>query len=298
MLCLSGSSSNAGASQGHPALGVPGTLRRTQHWACSGGCGPGGSPRLHLAGPPPASWPHSTWRRPAGGGDGAGRRCAFPSGGPTSPPPRNFPPGGEVPGLRGVRRRRPGRRAEFLEGAARGSPQHGLLRHVVPRGHGEPRSSAGEPPTCGCLSPSTNLRGDDGLGLGSREIRRHGDDEGDLCSCRGGRGRRGGDPVSSPGLAAPRRCGPGFGSCPERGLFSGRRSPSVPGEEGGKEPGLLLITFGQQKQLRARGSGRAQLRLASLGFVFTAMPNLPEDTSRVRCTFNGEVTWLGKLTFS
>ncbi|EDL31995.1 mCG144847, partial [Mus musculus] len=67
-----------------------------QHWACSGGSGPGGSPRLHLAVPPPASQPSSTWRRPAGGGEGAGRRCAFPSRGPTFTP--TFPPGGAVPG--------------------------------------------------------------------------------------------------------------------------------------------------------------------------------------------------------
>ncbi|EDL97295.1 rCG60826, partial [Rattus norvegicus] len=47
---------------------------------------------------PPVRRARSTWRRPVGGGDGAGRRCAFPSRGPTFPP--NFPPGGAVPGSR------------------------------------------------------------------------------------------------------------------------------------------------------------------------------------------------------
>lgn len=125
-------------SQGSSALVVPGTLRRTRHWACSGGSGPGGSPRLHLAVPPPASRPRSTWRRPAGGGDGAGRRCAFPSRGPTFPP--YFPSQGVQSLDRGLRRLPPRRGAEFLEGGARGCPPYGLLGHLIPSGRGEPRS--------------------------------------------------------------------------------------------------------------------------------------------------------------
>lgn len=78
--------------------------------------------------------------------------------------------------------------------------------------------------------------------------------------------------------------------------LSRRRSSGVPREEGGQDLGLLLRTFALKKQLGEWGSGRAQLRLASLGFVLTAMPNWPDYAARVRCTFNGEVTWLGKLT--
>lgn len=125
-------------SLGSSALVVPGTLRRTRHWACSGGSGPGGSPRLHLAVPPPASQPRSTWRRPAGGGDGAGRRCARSRAGTQLPPPLSLP---GVQSLdRGLRRRGPGLRAEFLEGGARGHPPYGLLGYLVPSGRGEPRS--------------------------------------------------------------------------------------------------------------------------------------------------------------
>lgn len=254
---------------------------------------------------PPPGWPaprELAAQHLAAPGRGRRRRGAalrIPEQRPNFPPtPLNFPPGGEVPGLRGVRRRRPGRRAEFLEGAARGSPQHGLLRHVVPRGHGEPRSSAGEPPTCGCLSPSTNLRGDDGLGLGSREIRRHGDDEGDLCSCREGRGRRGGDPVSSPGLAAPRRCGPGFDSCPERGLLAGAAASASPGRREARSRGFCSEHLGS-KSNSGRGAPGGPSCVWRL-WVSCSPPcrTCPRTRAASAAPLTGEVTWLGKLTFS
>lgn len=75
-------------------------------------------------------------------------------------PGPNFPPPLSLPGVqsldRELRRRRPGRRAEFLEGGARGCPPYGLLGHLVPSGRGEPRSRAGERPPPVAASPPHN----------------------------------------------------------------------------------------------------------------------------------------------
>lgn len=147
-------------------------------------------------------------------------------------------------------------------------------------------------------SPTTNFCGDGGLRLGSQETRGTRGPCGSPLFLNGGLGRLGGDIDSAHRRVSRLPDWTGVWHPPDARAPSGHRSPSVPREQGGDYAGLLLRAFAGEKQHPARGTGRALLRLASLGFVFTARPNLPEDTIRVPCTFNGEVTWLGKLTFS
>lgn len=76
-------------SAAQPSSNAQGSLKAALLWLSGGPCGGRSTGHARAAAGragrrastwlsrPPASQPRSTWRRPAGGGDGAGRRCAF-----------------------------------------------------------------------------------------------------------------------------------------------------------------------------------------------------------------------------